>query len=477
VASLDEASSAGVDEPKCKCLIGLAEWSWHLSRQRLLGLCLAVAAQVATLAITWPLWQPRAEPTPLPLISGLAAWHFGPLLCASLALTLLTPRWGWTSHVALLLLAIAADQFRLQPQFIGLALLIWATASPLGWRLARWNLAALWLWAGLHKALSAEWWSDYPWSLLTQAGIEPAGKTELFAVGVIAIELTLGLLAIWRPRWAIPLCLLVHLGIVVLFSPWLANRNFSVLPWNLATAVLGSAILWTSRCGWPQRKGDRAVAAFLLLIPATYYLGWLDRGLAHVLYAGNVPRGIVARGGEVREIEGWGELAVPFPAQERLLIEFFRRSTQPSERLLIRSPLFGGRERYFIATGEGEVRELLTGDAEFTSNFGPGNLPDDPRAIKELITQGVKLLRRSPEEMIFAAEIPADAFQRRSLELLQRLPNLEQLQLRNCPLDENDLRNLLKLRTLRGLGLEGTPLDPNAIEQLERLPLLEVIER
>jgi Leucine-rich repeat (LRR) protein len=144
---------------------------------------------------------------------------------------------------------------------------------------------------------------------------------------------------------------------------------------------------------------------------------------------------------------------------------------------LIRSPLFGGRERYFIATGEGEVRELLTGDAEFTSNFGPGNLPDDPRAIKELITQGVKLLRRSPEEMIFAAEIPADAFQRRSLELLQRLPNLEQLQLRNCPLDENDLRNLLKLRTLRGLGLEGTPLDPNAIEQLERLPLLEVIER
>ena len=463
--------------PKCHCPIGLAEWSWHLSRWRLFGLWLTVAAQAVTVAITWPLWQARSEPPQLPLLPQLAEWPFGLLLWASLALTLITPRWGWGSHLALLLLGIAGDQFRLQPQFIGLALLIWATASPLGWRIVRWYLVSLWLWAGLHKVLSADWWGDYPWSLLSQAGMDPEGKTLLFASGIIAVELALGLLAIWRPRWGIPLCLLVHFGVLVLFSPWLANRNYSVLPWNVAMALIGSGILWTSSAGLPRGGKEFWTALFLLLLPGLYYTGWLDRGLAHVLYAGNVPRGIIATGGEVREIEGWGELAVPFPAQERLLIEYFRLVAKPAERLLIRSPFTGGRERYFRADAAGEVRELLPGGTDFLLSFGEGQRPDDPKAIKELMERGVQLLRRSPEEMIYAAEIPAENFQRRALELLPRLPNLEQLQLRNCPLEERDLPSLLRLNRLRGLGLEGTQFSAEAIEQLKQLPRLEVIER
>ncbi|MCE2791018.1 MAG: hypothetical protein LW697_01040 [Blastopirellula sp.] len=79
--------------------------------------------------------------------------------------------------------------------------------------------------------------------------------------------------------------------------------------------------------------------------------------------------------------------------------------------------------------------------------------------------------------MIYAAEIPAENFQRRALELLPRLPNLEQLQLRNCPLEERDLPSLLRLNRLRGLGLEGTQFSAEAIEQLKQLPRLEVIER
>ena len=44
-----------------------------------------------------------------------------------------------------------------------------------------------------------------------------------------------------------------------------------------------------------MQRWERWLAVCLLVYPVLYFTGWLDRGLGHVLYAGNVPRGIVAR--------------------------------------------------------------------------------------------------------------------------------------------------------------------------------------
>jgi hypothetical protein len=456
--------------------LGLPLWSTQLSRWRFVGLIFACATQAATIAISWPLWQPRESPPHLPLIEPLSSWPFGVLLIGSLLATLLTPRWGWLLHIALLGLAILGDQFRIQPQFIGLAILIWSAASPFGWAFARWYLIALWFWAGVHKFVSPDWWADYPWSLLSQAGIDPHGKTMTFAVGIIAVELLLAILAVVKPRWAVPLCLLVHLGILVLFSPWLANRNYSVLPWNLAMATFGACMLWSASPGWPVQRWERWLAVCLLVYPVLYFTGWLDRGLGHVLYAGNVPRGIVARGGEVKEIEGWGKLAVPFPGQSRLLRQYFSLTAEPGDRLLIGTPYGQPRERYYLLNATRQVEELQRTSEAFSRNFGLGNYPDDPEAIQELLVLKVKLLRRSPEEMVFAAEIVPENFEERVLVLLQRLPNLEQLQLAGCPIVDRDLAYLIQLKALRGIGLSGTKLSPAAIARIKSLPQMEVVE-
>jgi hypothetical protein len=463
-------------DQEAKSWLGLPLWSVQLSRWRFAGLFFACAMQAATLMITWPLWQPRVSPPHLPLVEPLSHWPFGVLLIGSLLVTLLTPRWGWFAHVALLCLAIVGDQFRIQPQFIGLAILIWSAASPVGWAFGRWYLIALWFWAGVHKLISPDWWADYPWSLMSQAGVAPQGKTLIFAVGVIAIELLLAVLAVLKPRWAVPFCLLVHLGILVLFSPWLANRNYSVLPWNLAMATFGACMLWTASPGWPVQRWERWLAVCLLGYPALYFTGWLDRGLGHVLYAGNVPRGLVARGGEVKEIEGWGELAVPFPSQNRLLRQYFALTAEPGDRLLIRTPFVQPKERFYLLGNTRQVEELQRSSEAFRNNFGFGNFPDDPEAVQELLAFKVKLLRRTPAEMVFAAEVAPENFEERVLVLLRRLPNLEQLQLAGCPVEDRDLGYLLQLKSLRGIGLARTKLGPAAISKIKSLPQMEVVE-
>jgi len=80
------------------------------------------AAQAATILLTWPLWQLRTSPPHLPWLD-LPQLPFGPLLLGSLALTLWRPLAGAALHSLLLILAIACDQLREQPQVLSLALL------------------------------------------------------------------------------------------------------------------------------------------------------------------------------------------------------------------------------------------------------------------------------------------------------------------------------------------------------------------
>lgn len=104
-------------------------------------------------AITWPLWQVRLDPPPLPLWP-LPALPFGGVLLATLAVVLVRPRLGAVLHAALVLLAVVADQTREQPQVLSLAFLLGATAFPRQRAIDALHLAALWCWSGLGKLLS-----------------------------------------------------------------------------------------------------------------------------------------------------------------------------------------------------------------------------------------------------------------------------------------------------------------------------------
>ncbi|MCG8651715.1 MAG: hypothetical protein MI861_17880, partial [Pirellulales bacterium] len=251
-------------------------------------LALTVACQLATLLMTWPLWQRRSTPPNLPLFSWLPEISFGPLMAAGLVLVLWRPRLGVFVHWITLLAACCFDQFRLSPQFFGIAFLMTACLNDEGTKLCRWYLVAMWTWAGLHKLLSPDWFGHVAWSLVEQAGADPSHLHLPFALTVAVTELTLGLLMLVRPRWAAQLCLAVHLGIALFLSPLLAGINYSVLPWNFCLAVVGC---WIGRKVSPPGPGmlppthrwEKVVAMIFLIVPAGFYGGWVDRCFCHVL--------------------------------------------------------------------------------------------------------------------------------------------------------------------------------------------------
>ena len=217
--------------------------------------------------MTWSLWQVRADVPHLPLWDGLPQFSFGWLMLGSLAVTLALPRGGSSLHAALLVAACAFDQLRSQPQFFCIAILLFtATHHEFTW-LGRWFLATMWLWAGLHKFLSPDWHGEQAWLLSAQLGLAPERYYRALAVLVASFEIVLGLLAIGRPRWATWLCVALHLGIAVVLSPVLADWNATVIPWNLATASVGSWLLWQVRTPWPASSRQAAVATCLFALP------------------------------------------------------------------------------------------------------------------------------------------------------------------------------------------------------------------
>jgi hypothetical protein len=451
---------------------GPTQLGWR--RYSLLGLC--VAGQWVTVAITWPLWQARVDPPNLPLWN-LPGIDFGWLMLVSLLAVMVYPRWGLVAHAAVLLAACLFDQMRTQPQLLALLVLMAGCVSPAGARACRWFLATLWFWAGLHKALSPDWFGQNSWQVATWLGLDAAGWHMTLAVAVAAGELVLGIAACWRPRVAAGLCVAVHVGIALLLSPALGNWNVSVLPWNLATAVVGAWLLWHAEPGLPQLLWERCVAAALLILPAGFYLGWVDHGVASVLYSDNLPRAAMTTRAGTEEILGWGELHVPFPNERRLLRMRFERSAEPGDKLHVADPRPWLADQYFVLGGDGWAREI---DAEAFFAAGAGEVAgvglDSRRSQFALFQAGAKMLKRSEQSMIYAVEIPPERFHPALLAVLPGLPNLEQLQLAGCALRDDDLRQVARLERLKGLGLNRTPVGDAGLAHLKSLPRLKVVE-
>lgn len=341
-----------------------------------------VAAQAVTVLITWSLWQARASPPNLPALPALPAVDMGAVVLATLALVLLAPRWGVPAHCAVLVLAMLLDQLRIQPEFVSMALLMWATwpgwwggegpepaaaaaaaadtaHEPAALLIARAHLVALYFWAGLHKLLSADYAdsaSRFWQRTLPVLGEEPA---RALAWGVALFEIALGLALLWpaarrRAGW---LAGAMHLGIFLSLSPLGRGRNEAVWPWNLALAVAAPVLLSSWNASWrgqlrASRPAALLLAAALLLSPALYAVGRLDAYLSYCLYSVNVPIAVLVRADKARELAAAGatelrlpdlnfalkELHVPFPPAHRLFEQYFARVAEPGDVLHIYDP-------------------------------------------------------------------------------------------------------------------------------------------
>ncbi len=447
-----------------------------LPRMRYGLLLVAVIAQAATILITWRLWEVRSEPVHLPLID-LPQIPFGGWLLATLALVLIRPRLGLAVHAASLLLSFVCDQYRTQPQVIANAVLMLAAIENVGIVIVRWFLASLWLWAGTHKLLSPDWFSFGSWNMVHSLHVNPEDFQMLFAYGVSLGEISVGLLAIFRPRWAAIPCVLMHVGIVIFLSPLFYDHNVSVMPWNLATAVVGCWVMWNVPSVRPQMRWEWIVAVLLLVYPAGFYLGLVDHGIASVLYSNHLPEGIITTQDGASKITGWGDLRVPFPNERRLLKLYFQRSSQPGDKLHLREPRPWLGDQYYVLGNDGQLveqnrEEFVRGDESQVY----GMEVDSRWARFRLARAGVKLVRREEQSTVYAVEIPPSRYRPELLEMLGGLPNLEQINLAGCEVTDEDLTRLPELPKLVGIGLTDTPVSNASIETLLNQPQLKVIE-
>ena len=438
-------------------------------------LVLCVLAQTITVVLTWRLWQVREYPINLPLFDGPWISFGGPVLL-SLLYVLIDPRRGAVIHIVVLAIACFADQYRIQPQFLSISILIFGCSTTQRQNYCRWYLIAMWFWAGTHKIFSPEW-PMIAWDILERSQLDADNFYRIFSWTIAFSEIILGIAAVLRPRLGAILCVMLHGAIAVFMTPLFFDFNASVIPWNLATAIVGFALFWNASASIPETRWGRVVVMGCLLLPIGFYGGWVDRGLAFVLYSGNMPRAaMTTKSG--RQILGDGEyLGVPFPEEQRHFHTMFEKMSNSGDKLHVtdRRPWSGDQ---FFVMGPKNI-PLKISRREF-SHQSPtevkGIFVGDPVSIFILRRHGAKMLARESGGAVYAIEFDPKKFNGAVLRHLKGLPNLEQIQLADCDLIDEDLRALSELDALVGVGLSNTPISDRGLMYLSELKNLRVIE-
>lgn len=313
-----------------------------------------VAAQAATILVTWKVWHLRDTP---PLVPLAAVWQIDvalPLI-ASLGVVLVLPRVGLPLHTLLLGWAMVADQCRLQPQVVSLACLLWGTSGlPGGLLVARSSLTATWLYAGLHKLTSPTYFDEVgAWMLDVLWPTAPPGLALPLAATVAVTEIALGIgTLVPACRRAVAVGAAVFHALVLTVLVWPLDWNREVWPWNAALACAGPLFVadWRGRGlgdAWlPAPRIARGLAVVLLLMPAGYWLGVVDGYLAHCVYAENTPRASICSPFERRNLrDECYRHGVVLPPAQRIFVPVFRRMGRPGEWLEIEDPRWVARLR------------------------------------------------------------------------------------------------------------------------------------
>ena len=448
-------------------------------------LVVTVFSQVATILITWPAWQAREFPPNLPWIAMTPQLSCGLMLLISLAFVLISPRkYGMVGFLLTLGLAIGMDQFRCQPQVIAITFMMAACVWVPARRLCLWFLISMWLWAGIHKLGSSEWFTHVSYGLLSQTRVNPDGVYQGFALLIGLGELGLAIAAWTRPRQVMLGCIGLHCSIVIflLCIGW----NTSVIPWNLCTAIVGAWLfrnaetkgpdLVQSALVFPTSPVPRVLVVAMLIVPVGMYFGLIRHCFAHALYSGNLPIALASRAEGVESLEVWDDIQFPFPNVQNSYRDYFVLTGSVGDKLHIRDPRWAVSSHYYQINSRKKLEELTARQFfEMNSSGIAGCALDDPVSIFQLVRQNTTLLKRSDESGVYAIEFSPDDFSIDMLEILKGLPNLEQIQLADCGVGDDDLRLLAGLSRLTGLGLNRTQVTKAGLEQLAALPALETV--
>ena len=194
------------------------------------------------------------------------------------------------------------------------------------------------------------------------------------------------------------------------------------------------------------------------------------------MYAGNLPHGLITRKDGIDEVQGWGDLAVPFPSERRLFRLYFEKNAEPGDKLHIADPRPMLADQFFVMRSSGVEQIDADEFFRFKTNEVIGVALDHQQSLFALSRAGVKMLRESERSMVYAVAFTPGNFDRRLLEQLEGLPNLQQIQFAGTDIQDHDLGKLKTLRLLTGLGLNHTQITDEGLRQLDDLPYLEYVE-
>jgi hypothetical protein len=134
-------------------------------------------------------------------------------------------------------------------------------------------------------------------------------------------------------------------------------------------------------------------------------------------------------------------------------------------------------DEYFLKQSDGQVLPIDAARFFTATETEVGGVALDPwRACFSLGLNGVTMSRRDPRSPIFAAKFVPQSYQPESLAMLGKLANLEQIELRDCPVTDTDLQRLPMLYKLRGIGLNGTRVTLAGLRHLLKYPQLTVVQ-
>lgn len=306
---------------------------------------LLVGCQAVTVLVTRQLWQARDYPPNLP-VPGVPVFeiNYAWLMLASLAAVLIWPRIGIWVHLGVLGLAFLADQTRLQPEFISLAMLLVATNVPrYGPTVGRWHLIAMWSWAGINKLLSTGFATGAAVWIYEGLPVALPAVKGIFAWLIAGTELGIGLTMLIPRlrRLGVVAAFALHGMILLVLSPWGKDFNDSVWAWNLALPVAAAVLFWPQ--GTPREPvGRRAMAVqrglalAILVIPLGFYFGVTDAYVAHHLYSDSTARAYCTPlpCSNLAFEDTWSALQVPLPPEPRLFNQYFLRRCRPGESLM-----------------------------------------------------------------------------------------------------------------------------------------------
>lgn len=301
----------------------------------------AAAGQVVTILVTWSLWNDRSTPPNLPLLSALRPLPFALPLLLLAAVAVVKPRVAAPLFGAVSVTSVLADQTRLQPEVISLALLMIAPLyGDYGRSIARWHLTTMWVWAGVHKALSLGWSTGG--ARFIADSLHLPGLRVGVAIALPLFEVGVGVASVARRAWpAVRWAgLALHLGIFVTLSPPFANWNSSVWAWNLALAGAALLVFSPRHDSVVPRGAWRIPIAAMVVYPALFYVGAVDAYLSHNLYSSNTATAFVcsASGCNGRIFDTWSALNVPLPPEPRLFRQLFDEVCVPDTTLVVVGP-------------------------------------------------------------------------------------------------------------------------------------------